>query len=257
MFRGTFDFEAKPFDWGRGYQQPCTPLKDLVIMELPVRWVLRMRAWVWVWVSCAPLPQRPGHHGAACQVGAAHARVGVGVWGGGCGGSCTRVCRRGGCVRSCEGGGDAPSLPHDTAACPHQPTHPPAAAAAPSLQAFHSRRLQRRARGAAGGVPWTSRQGPAVQRVGRQCRWAVCLVGRVWVVCVIVCVCEVGGRGGGGGGGAPPPPPPPPTPPPPPPPPPAAATTRAPPTLPTSPSLPPYRARACVPSRAAAGVRVR
>lgn len=37
MFRGTFDFEARPFDWGAGYQRPNIPLKDLVIAELPVR----------------------------------------------------------------------------------------------------------------------------------------------------------------------------------------------------------------------------
>ena len=37
VFRGTFDFEAQPFDWGRGYRRPNIPLKDLVIAELPVR----------------------------------------------------------------------------------------------------------------------------------------------------------------------------------------------------------------------------
>lgn len=37
MFRGTFDFESEPFDWGEGYARPDIPLKDLVIAELPVR----------------------------------------------------------------------------------------------------------------------------------------------------------------------------------------------------------------------------
>jgi isoamylase len=37
VFRGTFDFEAEPFDWGKSYQRPNIPLKDLVIAELPVR----------------------------------------------------------------------------------------------------------------------------------------------------------------------------------------------------------------------------
>lgn len=37
MFRGTYDFESKPFDWGAGYQRPNIPLKDLVIAELPLR----------------------------------------------------------------------------------------------------------------------------------------------------------------------------------------------------------------------------
>ncbi len=37
MFRGTFDFDSKPFDWGAGYKRPNIPLKDLVIAELPVR----------------------------------------------------------------------------------------------------------------------------------------------------------------------------------------------------------------------------
>ena len=37
VFRGTFDFEAEPFDWGAAYQRPNIPLKDLVIAELPVR----------------------------------------------------------------------------------------------------------------------------------------------------------------------------------------------------------------------------
>ena len=37
MFRGTYDFESKPFDWGANYRRPNIPLKDLVIAELPVR----------------------------------------------------------------------------------------------------------------------------------------------------------------------------------------------------------------------------
>lgn len=37
VFRGTFDFESEPFDWGAGYRRPNIPLKDLVIAELPVR----------------------------------------------------------------------------------------------------------------------------------------------------------------------------------------------------------------------------
>lgn len=37
VFRGTFDFESEPFDWGEGYARPDIPLKDLVIAELPVR----------------------------------------------------------------------------------------------------------------------------------------------------------------------------------------------------------------------------
>ncbi|KAI7841863.1 hypothetical protein COHA_004392 [Chlorella ohadii] len=37
VFRGTFDFDSKPFDWGAGYKRPNIPLKDLVIVELPVR----------------------------------------------------------------------------------------------------------------------------------------------------------------------------------------------------------------------------
>lgn len=37
IFRGTFDFESRPFDWGRGYQRPNLHLKDLVIYECSVR----------------------------------------------------------------------------------------------------------------------------------------------------------------------------------------------------------------------------
>ena len=37
VFRGTYDFESKPFDWGANYRRPNIPLKDLVIAELPVR----------------------------------------------------------------------------------------------------------------------------------------------------------------------------------------------------------------------------
>jgi hypothetical protein len=37
VFRGTFDFEAVPFDWGQGYRKPEIPLQDLVVAELPVR----------------------------------------------------------------------------------------------------------------------------------------------------------------------------------------------------------------------------
>ncbi len=37
VFRGTFDFESEPFDWGEGYARPNIPLQDLVIAELPVR----------------------------------------------------------------------------------------------------------------------------------------------------------------------------------------------------------------------------
>ena len=37
VFRGTFDFEAAPFDWGKGYSKPDIPLQDLVVAELPVR----------------------------------------------------------------------------------------------------------------------------------------------------------------------------------------------------------------------------
>ena len=37
MFRGTYDFESEPFDWGASYKRPDIPLKDLVIAELPVR----------------------------------------------------------------------------------------------------------------------------------------------------------------------------------------------------------------------------
>ncbi|KAI3438769.1 hypothetical protein D9Q98_001187 [Chlorella vulgaris] len=37
VFRGTFDFESAPFDWGSDYKKPNLPLKDLIIAELPVR----------------------------------------------------------------------------------------------------------------------------------------------------------------------------------------------------------------------------
>jgi len=37
VFRGTYDFQCEPFDWGASYQRPNIPLKDLVIAELPVR----------------------------------------------------------------------------------------------------------------------------------------------------------------------------------------------------------------------------
>ena len=35
-FRGTFDFESKPFDW-QGVMPPGHELKDLIIYEVPVR----------------------------------------------------------------------------------------------------------------------------------------------------------------------------------------------------------------------------
>ena len=34
MFRGTYDFESAPFDWGGSYSRPALPLKDLVIYEV-------------------------------------------------------------------------------------------------------------------------------------------------------------------------------------------------------------------------------
>lgn len=37
VFRGTYDFESAPFDWGDSYSRPALPLKDLVIYEVPVR----------------------------------------------------------------------------------------------------------------------------------------------------------------------------------------------------------------------------
>jgi isoamylase len=36
-FRGTFDFEAPPFDWGARYAKPGHAAEDLVALELPVR----------------------------------------------------------------------------------------------------------------------------------------------------------------------------------------------------------------------------
>ena len=45
MFRGTFDFEAAPFDWGQGYRKPEIPLQDLVVAERPVRLFTGGRGW--------------------------------------------------------------------------------------------------------------------------------------------------------------------------------------------------------------------
>ena len=59
VFRGTFDFEAEPFDWGAAYKRPDIPLKDLVIAELPVRlftggWLVGR--WVGGWVVVRHFP---------------------------------------------------------------------------------------------------------------------------------------------------------------------------------------------------------
>jgi isoamylase len=34
VFRGTFDFDSKPFDWGKDYQRPNLPMQDLIIYEV-------------------------------------------------------------------------------------------------------------------------------------------------------------------------------------------------------------------------------
>jgi hypothetical protein len=53
VFRGTFDFEGEPFDWGEGYKRPNIPFQDLVIAELPVRLFTGVCPAVWVcgWVG--------------------------------------------------------------------------------------------------------------------------------------------------------------------------------------------------------------
>jgi len=37
QFYGTFDFTAKPFDWGKGYSRPAVPAGEYVVYEVPLR----------------------------------------------------------------------------------------------------------------------------------------------------------------------------------------------------------------------------
>ena len=37
VFRGTFELEAAPFDWGKSYSRPNLAPQDLVIYEMGVR----------------------------------------------------------------------------------------------------------------------------------------------------------------------------------------------------------------------------
>ncbi|EFN57533.1 hypothetical protein CHLNCDRAFT_34754 [Chlorella variabilis] len=62
VFRGTFDFEAEPFDWGAAYKRPDIPLKDLVIAELPVRLFTAAES------SGLPAGQRGTYAGVAAKV---------------------------------------------------------------------------------------------------------------------------------------------------------------------------------------------
>jgi len=36
-FLGTYDFTARPFDWGPNYSRPALPPQEVIILELPVR----------------------------------------------------------------------------------------------------------------------------------------------------------------------------------------------------------------------------
>lgn len=37
QFYGTFDFTAKPFDWGKGYSRPAVSAGEYVVYEVPLR----------------------------------------------------------------------------------------------------------------------------------------------------------------------------------------------------------------------------
>lgn len=37
QFRGTFELDAAPFDWGKDYKRPNLPAEDVIVYEMGVR----------------------------------------------------------------------------------------------------------------------------------------------------------------------------------------------------------------------------